>query len=309
MAFLSLLAALALEQLRPSASWAQPLLSGFRRYAATVAASVNAGGRAQGAMGWALAVLPWVLLCLLVHVVLALLSTPADFLWNTLVLFLCMRFAPTGKVLMGVFDALERGDAAAARALLEDLRGESLALDDERQLPALAVETGIGLLCRDLFGVALWFLILPGPCGAVLYRLALELRQLWGREGDEEFREFGRFPRKVQRLLDWLPHRVAAVGFAVAGDFEGAAYCWRTQAGEWPDADQGVALAAGAGALAVRIGGPRRQGDAVQYRPELGVGDWAEAASVHSAYLLLWRTLVAWLAVLLLITLAAWSGV
>ncbi len=308
MAIFCLLAALALEQLRPAAPWLAPLLAGFRRYSLSVATSLNAGRRSQGVVGWLVAVVPWVLICLLVHVLLGVVSGIAAFGWNVLVLFLCLRWKPTSQALMVIFDSLERADPETARASLEALRGETLEGTEDRELAALAVETGITLACRELFGVCLWFALLPGPTGAVLYRLSSELQRAWGERRDEEFREFGRFARQAFWVLDWLPPRVAAVGFAVAGDFEGAAYCWRTQASAWPDPHQGVALAAGAGALAVRLGGPRKRGLELEYRAELGVGEWADSSSVHSANLLLWRTLLVWLAVVLLVTLAAWAG-
>jgi adenosylcobinamide-phosphate synthase len=51
---------------------------------------------------------------------------------------------------------------------------------------------------------------------------------------------------------------------------------------------------------------PREGG--VDFRPELGEGDAADADHVLSAYYLLWRTLVVWLVLLLLLTLARWVG-
>jgi len=47
---------------------------------------------------------------------------------------------------------------------------------------------------------------------------------------------------------------VAAAAFAVVGDFEDAIYCWRTQAREWLSPNEGVLLAAAAGALRGRLG-------------------------------------------------------
>ena len=49
----------------------------------------------------------------------------------------------------------------------------------------------------------------------------------WGRRTDEEFGAFGRFSAKVFHVLDWVPLRLTAIGFAIAGDFEDAVACWR----------------------------------------------------------------------------------
>ena len=47
---------------------------------------------------------------------------------------------------------------------------------------------------------------------------------------------------------------LTALTFAVVGNFEDAVYCWRSQALAWSTRTQGVILAAGAGALGVRLG-------------------------------------------------------
>jgi adenosylcobinamide-phosphate synthase len=95
--------------------------------------------------------------------------------------------------------------------------------------------------------------------------------------------------------------RVTAASFAVVGDFEDTVYCWRTQAGAWPDPDAGVVLAAGAGALGVRLGMPLTTIDGVEVRPELGVGETADAPFLDGVVGLLWRALVVWLFLLVLL--------
>jgi adenosylcobinamide-phosphate synthase len=65
-----------------------------------------------------------------------------------------------------------------------------------------------------------------------------------------------------------------------------------------------VILASGAGALGVRLGGPLPRDGGVIYRPELGTGDDPDANYLQSAIGLVWRTLVTWMIVLLLITIA-----
>jgi len=113
-------------------------------------------------------------------------------------------------------------------------------------------------------------------------------------------------------MLDWIPARLTALSFAVVGDFEDAAYCWRIQAKTWPATEGGeplgTVLASGAGALGVQIGGSLQQlvGDAY-YRPDLGIGDPVQSDILPSAVGLVWRALVLWLLLILLITLANWA--
>jgi adenosylcobinamide-phosphate synthase len=102
--------------------------------------------------------------------------------------------------------------------------------------------------------------------------------------------------------------RLTALTFAVVGDFEDAIYCWRVQAKQWPSMHEGILLASGAGALGVQIGGAMTgsTGEA-EFRPELGMGEPADADILPSATGLVWRALLVWLAVLLLLTVAYWA--
>ena len=49
------------------------------------------------------------------------------------------------------------------------------------EIAKAAVETALARAQRELFGVVFWFVVLPGPCGPILYRLAAELETRWGR--------------------------------------------------------------------------------------------------------------------------------
>ncbi len=100
---------------------------------------------------------------------------------------------------------------------------------------------------------------------------------------------------------------MTAMTFAITGNFEDTAYCWRTQAASWPDPEAGILLTSGAGALGVRLGMPIPQGGLLLDRPELGIGDDADADFMQSAVGLVWRSVVFWL-LLLMLTLASLVG-
>ena len=85
-------------------------------------------------------------------------------------------------------------------------------------------------------------------------------------------------------------------------------YCWRTQAGQWPSLHDGILLAAGAGALGCTLGGTLTTPTGEpEFRPELGMGEVADADIMPSATGLAWRALLVWLVLLLLLTLAYWA--
>jgi adenosylcobinamide-phosphate synthase len=155
----------------------------------------------------------------------------------------------------------------------------------------------------------------------VLYRAAQLLAQEWrGADAGDEVtpiarsREvFGAPVRALLMALDWVPIRLTALSFAVVGDFEDAAWSWRTQPPSWARQPGGIEtatlLASGAGALGVQLGGPfTLPGGEIVSRPELGVGDAPEPEVLPSAIGLVWRALVLWLLVILLVTLARLAG-
>jgi cobalamin biosynthesis protein CobD/CbiB len=307
MAFFSLIAALALNAARPLPE-RNVLLTWFHRYADQLAHDLNAGRPRHGTVGWLAAVCPWVLVAVLLFYFFYTVNPALGWLWTVAVLYACVGLRQVTQALKTVFEALHAGDLERARHILFEWRGEPAYAYSETEIVKATIETALLRAHRDVFGVVFWFILLPGPAGALLYRLAAELDQRWGRRQDEEFAAFGRFAARAFQVLDWLPARLSAVGFAIAGNFEDAVSTWRTDAPAWGDPAQGIVLASGAGALGVRLGGPLPREAGVEFRPDLGEGEVADAQYLQSALYLLWRTLIVWMVLLLLLTLGAWVG-
>lgn len=176
------------------------------------------------------------------------------------------------------------------------------------EVARLSIEQALVGAHRNVFGVIFWFIVLPGPSGAVLYRLARFFDEEWGRRRDVEFGEFGRFAREAFEIIDWVPARLTAASFSVVGDFEDAVFCWRTQSMLWGERASGILIAAGAGALGVRLGMPVHESGEIIERAEMGVGDEADAEFMQSTVGLVWRALVLWLLMLALLAIATWVG-
>jgi cobalamin biosynthesis protein CobD/CbiB len=135
----------------------------------------------------------------------------------------------------------------------------------------------------------------------VLYPLALRAARSWEHLVDPDERDFGWFAARAFHVIDWIPQRLTAFVFAIVGDFEDALFCWRSQAGAWLRPEEGIVLASGAGALGVRLGEPIASGAGWLDRPVLGVGDPAREDALASLAGLLWRALIVWLVVYLLV--------
>jgi adenosylcobinamide-phosphate synthase len=170
----------------------------------------------------------------------------------------------------------------------------------------VAIERGLVLSHRHVFAPMFWFVVAPGPTGALLYRAAWLLNEQWNAARRNA--EFGKFASLAFEALDWIPVRLTAISFAIVGDFEDAVYCWREQARGWLQTNQGIILASGGGALGVKLGDVLHQHGTLSYRPELGLGDDADADFLQSAVGLVWRALLLWMALVLLMTIAHWVG-
>ena len=182
---------------------------------------------------------------------------------------------------------------------------------------------------RHVFGVLAWYSILAafglGPAGAVLYRISEFVSRYWRHKGALAQQPVSDAVQSAASLawhvIDWLPARITALGFAVVGSFEEAIDSWRNQVQRFPDDNDGVILAATAGAINVRLGdgAPKAMvtalaaGDA-----ELGNGEFTpyptspgrEPEPAHLAQVvgLVWRSVVMWLVLLALLTLARLLG-
>jgi adenosylcobinamide-phosphate synthase len=302
MTFLSLLAALLLEQAWPLRQ-GNPVHLGFGHYTELLDAQFNGGQRRHGVIAWLLAVLPVIAVAVTVYHALHDMSPVAAWLWNIAVLYLTMGFRQFSHYFTEIQQALRAGNLAAAREWLGKWRGEPVSELNASEIARVAIELGLLASHRHVFGTLFWFVAL-GPAGAVLYHASAVLSESWGARADPEQAEFGRFAGRAFSWIDWVPARLTAASFAIVGDFEDAAYCWRTQAAAWYTQSHGILLAAGGGALGVRLGDVLQQHGELQIRPVLGTGDEADVDHMEYAVGLIWRALVLWMFLVLVVSLA-----
>jgi adenosylcobinamide-phosphate synthase len=298
MGILAIIAALVLEQWRPLAQRAG-IGGALGAYAAWLEQSFNGGERRHGMVAWLVGVLPAVAIAIALHELLEGIHPFFALAFDVAALYLTLGFRQFSHHFTQIQLAIKSGDLDRARAELESWRGASGVVRSREEVIRLAIEEALLASHRHVFGVLLWFIVLPGPSGAILYRLAAYFAARWRPLG-----AFGEFAQKAFHVLEWPAVRLTAASFAVVGDFEDAVYCWRTQARGWVDPDVGVVLAAGGGAMGVRLGMPVHEIDGVHPRPELGVGEGAEGPFLDSTVGLVWRALVVWVFVLLVVGVA-----
>ncbi len=302
MKFLSLVLVLVLEQLWPLRK-DNGLRLLFDRYVRYLEGQFDGGEFRHGVIAWVLAVAPAVAATFAAHRLLHDVNPFAGLLWSAAVLYFTMGFRQFSHDYGEIQKALKADDLAAARERLGKWRGESAAELGAGEIARVAIEQGLLASHRHVFGTIAWFLVL-GPAGAVLYRACDLLSDAWGARAAPRSGEFGRFATRAFFWLDWVPVRLSAASFGVVGDFEDAVYCWRTQAAAWEPQSHGILLAAGGGALGVRLGDTLHQYGTLHYRPAMGIGEEADADTMTSAVGLIWRSLVWWMFVVLLVTVA-----
>ena len=295
MSVLGIVAALVLEQWRPP-DRARTVHAWLAAWATWLEQAFNGGERRHGMVAWLVGVVPLFLAAIVIHQLLAAAHLLLAAGFNIAVLYFTLGFRQFSHNFTEIQLAVKSGEVERARQLLEEWRGASGVVRTREEVIRLSIEEALIASHRHVFGVILWYVLL-GPSGAVLYRVAAYLQQRW-----KELGSFGRFAGRAFQLLEWPAVRLTAASFAVVGDFEDAVYCWRTQARTWMEASSGVVLAAGAGAMGVRLGMPVQEVEGMQPRPELGVGEPADGPFLDSTVGLVWRALVVWIFVLFLIT-------
>jgi adenosylcobinamide-phosphate synthase len=156
-----------------------------------------------------------------------------------------------------------------------------------------------------VFGALFWFAI-GGGAGALLFRLANTLDAMWGYR-DTRRLYFGWAAARLDDLLNLVPARLTALTYALLGKTRLAWRCWRGQAAAWASPNAGPVMAAGAGALGVRLGGAASYHGAIETRPELGAGGTAQPRHIAAALRLVARGQWLWLGVATTLALLSWG--
>ena len=296
-----LIAALALDRWLGEPRRRHPL-AGFGRLAEWLedrlranAADTAAGQRRRGELAVAALLLPPVLGLAGVIVV----SGGAAPVIETLVLYLCLGGKSLRQHALPVQRALAARDLDHARHEAGKLVSRDARALDEAGAARATVESVLENGNDAVFGTLFWFIVAGAP-GALAHRLANTLDAMWGYR-NRRYRDFGRAAARLDDLMNLLPARLTALGYALAGRTRPALKCWRRQARRWDSPNAGPVLAAGAGALGIRLGGPASYHGVIRPRPLLGAGREVLPADIDRALHLLDHSLAWWLAGLALI--------
>ena len=204
-----------------------------------------------------------------------------------------------GRAVSGL---LKEGDLVAARKNLSLIVSRNTAGMDENLVAGSAIESVLENGHDSVFASLFWYALL-GPAGALLHRLVNTLDAMWGYP-NERFLNFGFAAARLDDALGWIPARLTAICYALAGSFRTGITAWKRQAGSHKSPNAGLVMASGAGALEITIGGPVSYEGQLQHKPWLGEGDRAAALDIDRAIHLVNRALVIWIATYVLVLFA-----
>jgi adenosylcobinamide-phosphate synthase len=348
MSFFAILFALLVEQIRPLPMGNAAYLAA-RSWARSASKTLDAGKTPHGWLAWSALVLLPAAVALAVHWLLVwTLGWPGvvlAFAMHAVVLYLTLGFRQFSHHFTTIREALDAGDEDAARKALAEWKQVDASDLPKSEIVRHVIEHSVLAAHRHVFGVLGWYALLAafgfGPAGAIIYRLS-EFAQRYYTRRSVHVGSLHVSPSLVAAaqqawlVVDWLPARVTAVGFAIVGNFEEAIDSWRnfaqrlarTGLADGMNDNDGVILAATSGALNVRLGGealkevfspmasPAFQADATaplgappaDAEAATTAGREPSVAHLRSIVGLVWRSVVLWMLLLALLSLARLLG-
>src|SRR5580698_963108 len=288
------LAAVLLDALLGEPARWHPLV-GFGRWAQYFERRLNAdttrsplAQRLLGALAVTAAVVPWVLLVAVAG------ALPALHYWVAVAaLYFALGHQSLRQHAQRVHKALEAGNLDEARVQVSYMVSRDTAKMDARAVAAATVESVLENGNDAVFGALFWFVVAGAP-GVLLFRLSNTLDAMWGYR-TPRYLYFGWAAARFDDVLNFVPARLTALTYALIGSTRSALHCWRVQAPTWESPNAGPVMAAGAGALGVGLGGGAYYHGEWEERPPLGLGAPPDAGSIRAALRLVRSGVALWL--------------
>lgn len=220
---------------------------------------------------------------------------------SPIILYFCIAAKSLKQHSENVYQALENDDLALAKkqvGMIVSRETEKMTADNIRKATIESVlENGADAVFAPIF----WFVI-AGPAGAVLYRLSNTLDAMWGYK-NQRFIHFGWASARFDDLLNFIPARLTALSYALLGRTTQALKCWKSQAHFLDSPNAGPVMVSGAGALNLQLGGAAWYHGKLKNKVFFGAANQPINNDINRANNLITRSLYMWVAVLLIIEL------
>jgi len=220
-------------------------------------------------------------------------------LFSIVLLYFAIAPRSLGEHAGRVADAFSAGDLPGARRQVSLMVSRDTSQLDESGVARATVESVLENGNDAVFGALFWFVVAGAP-GVLLYRLSNTLDAMWGYR-NARYHYFGWAAARLDDVLNFIPARLTALTYALLGNTRIALHCWRQQAHAWDSPNAGPVMASGAGSLVVTLGGAANYHGINEMRPMLGAGSAPQTNDIARAIALVQRGVWLWVAVLLLI--------
>lgn len=257
----------------------------FERYHTLLYGKLEGQPLRDGPVGVLLSVGLVVLVIWIVMAILASLSGFLAFLFGLVVLIYTLGPRDLDRDVKEIVECLQRNDTEAA-VLKAQILGDTqeVAAGSADELVAWVRNRVMVEANTRIFAVLFWFLLL-GPLGAVLFRLTCQVRQQVSADAD-----YLMAARDLYRILAWIPARISVLSFALAGNFVDTISHWRGISDIWQRDSEEFLVISGSGAIEAECQSEADQ-QAIDYTP------------IQHALALVNRSLIVWIALLALLTL------
>ena len=214
-------------------------------------------------------------------------------------LYFALGYQSLREHALRVYEALGAGNLEEARARVGYMVSRDTGKMDARAVATATVESVLENGNDAVFGALFWFVVAGAP-GVVLFRLANTLDAMWGYR-TPRFLYFGWAAARLDDVLNFIPARLTALTYSLLGSTATALRCWRIQASAWDSPNAGPVMAAGAGALQLSLGGGAYYHGEWEERPPLGTGAPPDASSIQAALRLVRSGVIVWVLIALAI--------
>jgi len=276
-------------------------LNGFNKLTQKVEKSLNTTlepfeSFAQGIAGWVILVIPAVITAWV-------LTASLGWLMEALIASLMLGSHKIKEHAAQITHALKSNDMAHAQQLTHVFAAtaatKAIKNADSKTLIQINILNILKNSHDTVFAPLFWFLIGGAP-GIVLFRLSNRLDSKWGYK-NEQFLCFGRFTAYANSLLGYIPARLTAATWLIMGNYKTAEKCWRTQGHRGDSLNKCVVMATGAGALDIKLSNNAISQDNNQSIPVLGTDKEVSVEDITRSWKLVFHGILLWSGVSVLV--------
>ena len=189
-------------------------------------------------------------------------------------------------------DAGEHEDEHSLKTYAAELLDNDVP-DDEQETHRRISEKLLVGTNESLLAVFFWFVLL-GPMGALMFRITDVLYENTKQQQDEsDYTEFNNSVRMLYAILLWIPTQLTTLAFAITGSFIDTLHEWQSRIHNDylnPMESADTLFHTGLKALQLDADHP------------------FDVETVHDVLQLCWRSIILWVTILALLTLAGWAG-